>query len=218
MKKTLSIITIGAVSLMLSACAGLMGGGNPQITALANTSARISANFVTALDENIASYSVTMEAVGNKTEAERIKSEAENLKDGDNEKIEGSIGVLNEVDISASLENAGELSAEAKALLVDGIVHLGIAIFYDGKVAAEAINVVKEAKDILSNLSGADAMKAGDIKAIISNAQFIADVAPDQLTMMTNSFDALKQYAQAHGIEVPSQEEIEAKASSLARE
>lgn len=211
---------VGAISLMLTACAGLMGGGNPQIKALNDTSARIGAKFTMALGYTSEAFVYTLEAVGNKTEAERIKSETANLRsgDGDKDKMEQSIGMLNEVDLNAQLENAGELSDDAKAQLVDGIVNLGIAIYWDALIIPESVDAVKEAKDILQNLSASDALAAGEVKGIIENVSWISDVAPDQLSSMKTTFGNLKAYAEAHGIEVPSQEEIDQKAAGLARQ
>lgn len=212
------LLVAGAISMMLTACAGLLGG-NPQITALADTSSRIVNSFANALEQTVESYSLTLEAVGNKTAAETLKSEVGNLRDEEGtEKMEAGIGTLNEVDLGAELEKAGELSEEGKKQVTKAMLHLGIAIFFDAKVAIDAVDLVKEAKDVLQNLSPADAMYAGDINQIISNASFIADVAPDQLSGLKSTFDSLKAYADAHGIEVPSQADIEQQAGEMERE
>ncbi|WP_288800451.1 hypothetical protein [uncultured Fibrobacter sp.] len=213
------LIALFSAFLILSGCAGVMGGGNPKIQSLEAKSATITGQFILALGESAAAYENALSAVGNKTEAERIKSEAGNLReDDDKDKLESSIGMLNEVDLSKELEQAGELSAEGKAQIGAAILHLGIAIFYDGIVATEVPSVVTDAKDIQQNLSAADAMQAGSIANIITNASWIADIAPDQLALLKTNFSTLKAYADAHGIPVPSQEEIEKEASSLQRE
>ena len=124
----------------------------------------------------------------------------------------------NEIDLSAELNQAGELSAEGKAKLANSILHLGIAIYFDARVAAQAPDVVSQAKNISANLSASDAMAAGKVKNIINNAGFIADVAPDQLSKLKDTFSSLKAYADAHGIKVPSQQEIEAQAAEMERE
>lgn len=213
------LIALFSAFLILSGCAGIMGGGNPKIKSLEATSTNITAQFFLALGESVVAYESALLAVGNKTEAERIKSEAGNLReDDDKDKLESSIGMLNEVDLSKELEQAGELSAEGKAQIGAAILHLGIAIFYDGIVATEVPAVVTDAKDIQQNLSAADAIQAGSIANIITNASWIANIAPDQLALLKTNFSTLKAYANAHGIPVPSQEEIEKEASSLKRE
>ncbi|MCF0224440.1 MAG: hypothetical protein HUK20_09230 [Fibrobacter sp.] len=216
MKKLL----ISAISAaMLSACAGLLGGGNPEVTNLEQTSTIMAANFVNAHMETTIAFVNALEAVDNKTAAEKIKAEAEGLRDEENnDKLEESMNSLNEIDLSAELNQAGELSAEGKAKLANSILHLGIAIYFDARVAAQAPDVVSQAKNISANLSASDAMAAGKVKNIINNAGFIADVAPDQLSKLKDTFSSLKAYADAHGIKVPSQQEIEAQAAEMERE
>jgi hypothetical protein len=95
---------------------------------------------------------------------------------------------------------------------------LGIAVFYDGKAGKDAKDLVTEAKDVLSNLSASDALAVGEVNNIITNATWVADMAPNQLSLQQKSFEGLKAYASAHGIEIPSMEEIEKKAESIGRE
>jgi len=213
------IISLCAILLMFSGCAGLMGGGNSKIQDLESRSTRIAGSFIYALSFSASAFENAYSAVGNKEEAERIKSEAGGLKmDDDQEKLEASIGTLNEVDISEALENAGELSEEGKMQISKAILNLGIAIFFDGMVVADVPGVVTDAKEILQNLSAADAMSAGSVKNIVNNSVFIANVAPDQVVLLKKNFEALKAYADAHGIPVPSAEEIEQEANGLVRE
>lgn len=216
------LILAGACAALLSACAGmsgLLGGGNPQIKELSAKTTEISVNFAYALNESAVSYTAALEAVGNKTEAERIKGSVGNLRDEtDKDKLEASIGMLNEVDLTVQLESAENLSDEGKAQITAAILHMGIAIYLDGKIVADAVDVVKTAKDVLTNLSPSDALAAGEVNTIITNASWISDVAPDQITILTKSFEGLKNYAQTHGIEIPSQEEIEQQAASIGRE
>lgn len=213
------IALLASIPLMLSACAGMFGGGNPEITKLANTSSQILSNFISAHIETTVAYACTFEAVNDKTEAEKIKAEASGLRDEDGtEKLEASINSLNEIDLSAKLKQSGELSKEGKLLISKALLHLGIAIFYDAKVAVDAPDVVVNATNISKNLGPKDAMAAGQVKTIIDNSSFVADIAPNQLTKLKDTFAALKSYAEAHGIDVPSQEEIEKEASNMERE
>lgn len=213
------LISMCAFLLMFAGCAGLMGGGNPKIKDLENRAASIAGKFIYALNYSVQAFENAYSAVGNKEEAERIKSEAGGLKVGDDQdKLEASIGTLNEVDIGAALENAGELSAEGKKQISVAILNLGIAIVFDGFVIADVPAVVTDSKDILQNLSASDAMSAGSVKNIVANATFIAEVAPDQLALLKKNFETLKAYADAHGIPVPSQEEIEQAASGIEME
>ena len=216
------LILAGAVAALLTACAGvsgLMTGGNSQIKDMAVKSQDITARFAVALDESAISYTSVMYAVGNETEAERIKKETENLRtETDKDKLEAAMGMLNEVDISGSLANAEELSDEGKAQITNAILHLGIAIYYDTMIGKDAADLVTDAKNVASNLSASDALAVGEVNTIITNASWTADIAPDQLALLKKSFDGLSSYAAAHGIEIPSQEEIVKQAESIVRE
>ena len=78
------LILAGAVAAMLSACAGvggMLGGWNPQITALSAKSTELTFDVAISLDASAQSYVAVLDAVGNKTEAERIKAETANLRD-----------------------------------------------------------------------------------------------------------------------------------------
>lgn len=216
------LILAGAVAAMLSACAGvggMLGGGNPQITALSAKSTELTFDVAISLDASAQSYVAVLDAVGNKTEAERIKAETANLRDEkDKDKLEAAMGMLNEVDITKELEAAEDLSDEGKAKITDAILNLGIAIFYDGKAGLDAKDLVTEAKDVASNLSASDALAVGEVNNIVTNASWIADMVPSQLELQKKSFEGLKAYASTHGIEIPSQEEIQKKAESIGRE
>ena len=216
------LILAGAVAALLSACAGIggmLGGGNSQVTALSAKSTELTVDIAISLDASAKSYVDVLDAVGNKTEAERIKAETANLRDEkDKEKLEAAMGMLNEVDITAQLESAEELSDEGKGKIAEAILYLGIAVFYDGKAGKDAKDLVTEAKDVLSNLSASDALAVGEVNNIITNATWVADMAPNLLSLQQKSFEGLKAYASAHGIEIPSMEEIEKKAESIGRE
>ncbi|MBQ3777142.1 MAG: hypothetical protein II835_03475, partial [Fibrobacter sp.] len=97
------LILAGAVAALLSACAGIggmLGGGNSQVTALSAKSTELTVDIAISLDASAKSYVDVLDAVGNKTEAERIKAETANLRDEkDKEKLEAAMGMLNEVDI-----------------------------------------------------------------------------------------------------------------------
>ena len=214
------LIAAGLFLAFLSGCAGLpgVGGGNPQIQSLEATTSVMVADFGTALDQSATAYVSALSAVDNKTESARIEAETKNLREQDKDKMEASIGMLNEIDLSAELEKSGELSAEGKKKLSKAMLHMGIAIFFDAKIATPAPSVVSDAKGIMQGLSPSDAMSAASVKNIIANASWIADIAPDQLSLLKKNFETLKEYANAHGIEVPSEEEIAQEASGLSRE
>ena len=202
------MILAGAVAALLTACAsvgGLVGGGdNPQVKQLAAQSTALTADFAVSLAESAESYVLAMKAVGNETEASRIAEATNGLRnETDKEKLEAAVGTLNEVNLDAQLQAAQEVSDEGKAQITESILHLGMAIYLDAKIGADA---------------GKDALAINEVQTIITNAQWISGIAPDQLTLQKNSFEALKNYAEAHGIEVPSQEVIEEKAKGLAKE
>ena len=217
------MILAGAVAALLTACAsvgGLVGGGdNPQVKQLAAQSTALTADFAVSLAESAESYVLAMKAVCNETEASRIAEATNGLRnETDKEKLEAAVGTLNEVNLDAQLQAAQEVSDEGKAQITESILHLGMAIYLDAKIGADAGNLVSSATDVASNLSAKDALAINEVQTIITNAQWISGIAPDQLTLQKNSFEALKNYAEAHGIEVPSQEVIEEKAKGLAKE
>ena len=208
------MILAGAVAALLTACAsvgGLVGGGdNPQVKQLAAQSTALTADFAVSLAESAESYVLAMKAVGNETEASRIEEATKGLRDEtDKDKLEAAVGTLNEVNLDAQLQSAQEVSEEGKKQITESIIHLGISVYLDAKIGADAGNLVS---------SATDALAINEVQTIITNAQWISGIAPDQLTLQKNSFEALKNYAEAHGIEVPSQEVIEEKAKSIGKE
>lgn len=213
----MKFIAAGAIAAALTACAGSMfGGGNGPAAQLETKTAAMVGNVAMALGATSIAFVSGLEAVGNKTEAERIKAETDGLRGEDDlDKLEAGMGTLNEVDLTAQLNNAGELSEEGKQKITESMLHLGIAIYFDGMAAAEAPGIVSEAQDLQDKATGTDALA---IPGIITNGQWLATNAPAQLSLLKDTFAAVKSYAEAHGIEVPSQDEIDAAAKDMAKE
>ena len=215
------MILAGAVAAMLTACAsvgGLVGGKeNPRVTALASRSDVLVNDMAISLDEAAQSYVLALTAAGDTANANRIQTETKDLrKSKDKDQVAAAMTLLNEVNLSAQMEAATEVTDEGKTQVKEAIKRLGAAIVLDGEIGTDAATLTSDAENVLSSLDAKDLAVSGEgINKIIDNAKWVGTSAPEQVTVFTTSADALKAFAEKNGVEIPTSEEIEAYGKEL---
>jgi hypothetical protein len=124
--------------------------------------------------------------------------------------------LLNEVNLSAQMEAATEVTDEGKTQVKEAIKRLGAAIVLDGEIGTDAATLTSDAENVLSSLDAKElAVSSDGINKIIDNAKWVGTSAPEQATVFTTSADALKSFAEKNGVEIPTSEEIEAYGKEL---
>lgn len=215
------MILAGAVAAMLTACAsvgGLVGGKeNPRVTALASRSDVLVNDMAISLDEAAQSYVLALTAAGDTANANRIQTETKDLrKSKDKDQVAAAMTLLNEVNLSAQMEAATEVTDEGKTQVKEAIKRLGAAIVLDGEIGTDAATLTSDAENVLSSLDAKElAVSSDGINKIIDNAKWVGTSAPEQATVFTTSADALKSFAEKNGVEIPTSEEIEAYGKEL---
>ena len=215
------MILAGAVAAMLTACAsvgGLVGGKeDARVTALASRSDVLVNDMAISLDEAAQSYVLALTAAGDTANANRIQTETKDLrKSKDKDQVSAAMALLNEVNLSAQMEAATEVTDEGKTQVKEAIKRLGAAIVLDGEIGTDAANLTSDAENVLSSLDAKElAVSSDGINKIIDNAKWVGTSAPEQATVFTTSADALKAFAEKNGVEIPTSEEIEAYGKEL---
>ena len=215
------MILAGAIAAMLTACAsvGSLAGGeeNPRVKALASRSDGLVHDMAISLDEAAQSYVLALTAAGDTANANRITTETKDLrKTKDKEKVEAAMALLNEVNLTAQLDAATEVTDEGKTQVKDAIKRLGAAIVLDGEVGTDAATLADDAQNVLSSLDAKElAVSTDGINKIIDNAKWVGTAAPEQVNVFTTSAEGLKSFAEKNGVEIPSSDEIEAYGKEL---
>ena len=215
------MILAGAIAAMLTACAsvGSLAGGeeNPRVKALASRSDGLVHDMAISLDEAAQSYVLALTAAGDTANANRITTETKDLrKTKDKEKVEATMALLNEVNLTAQLDAATEVTDEGKTQVKDAIKRLGAAIVLDGEVGTDAATLTSDAENLLSSLDAKElAVSTDGINKIIDNAKWVGTAAPEQVNVFTTSAEGLKSFAEKNGVEIPSSDEIEAYGKEL---
>lgn len=215
------MILAGAVAAMLTACAsvgGLVGGKeNPRVTALASRSDVLVNDMAISLDEAAQSYALALTAAGDTANANRITTETKDLrKSKDKDQVSAAMTLLNEVNLTAQLEAATEVTDEGKTQVKEAIKRLGAAIVLDGEIGTDAATLTSDAENVLSSLDAKElAVSSDGINKIIDNAKWVGTSAPEQVNVFTTSIDGLKSFAEKNGVEIPTSEEIEAYGKEL---
>ena len=215
------MILAGAIAAMLTACAsvGSLAGGeeNPRVKALASRSDGLVHDMAISLDEAAQSYVLALTAAGDTANANRITTETKDLrKTKDKEKVEAAMALLNEVNLTAQLDAATEVTDEGKTQVKDAIKRLGAAIVLDGEVGTDAATLADDAQNVLSSLDAKElAVSTDGINKIIDNAKWVGTAAPEQVNVFTTSAEGLKSFAEKNGVEIPTSDEIEAYGKEL---
>jgi len=159
------------------------------------------------------------DAIGNKEVAEKLRVGMETLKnnpeDEDSLKIvmEEANNAVDELNKMEDLES--QLSSSASFDVTNAFLALGCAIYLDNKAIETAKLIVDNSKTALSETPKTKVKEIKRIKAISESAVFLSKNIPVQLKGIATVSSNLVQFAKTKGVELPSQDEIDEKASGM---
>jgi len=145
------------------------------------------------------------EAVGNKEEAEKLRGLLENVKTNKNDENGLKALVAEENKATTEMANIDFKSSmneeKAKENLGSAILKIGIGVIVDGIAVKDATVLLKDAQAAVKQVSFS---AVGQIKDVISTAQFVVTEIPTQVSSIQKVSGKLVDYAKVKRIPIKS--------------
>lgn len=162
-------------------------------------------NYVSSTKDIMTSQAILLEAMGKKTEAEKVKASAEAMGSGSvssEDSLKAATETSNEANahIVASLESSEELSDESKEMYIKALPPYasGLKKLYGMKEQFSPF--LSSAK---SEISSAGFMGASKVKSKLEAGMYIATNGPDYIANIYKTSEKLLSFASDNDIEVP---------------
>lgn len=211
MKKVLAAVSLVLISSTAFAGFGLssvMGGGssNTGLSAdqIQDQFNNVSKNYNAATKSFLLSESAALEAFNVKSQAETLKSEANQLGEGavTSEAVDKHTAMLKEANavISEKLKNGEKLSKAGQAKLLESMGHMGKGVAIEVPLVATVTNLTKQTVDSMKNISFTQISK---VKATATVLSAMSTNLPKDLGLAKSTMGLYVDYANANGISVP---------------